>query len=330
MEEHFHPKITTREELEKMISSTACVRFSQISNLPKKIIAIGDVHGDFEHLFTILNRLKIIDEDNNWIGGDTIVVQTGDVLDDGGRGYDTNKKEHSADEIAIYNLLINLNNQANKLGGAVLMCIGNHEIINILENNVDYVNLYTKNYYSNMLNINRQNIITIGSEMAKKLSCVLKSVIKIGDIYFCHGGISYKLYNDVMRSNNWETFDRFIEHLNRILPKILNGNIDRYAKELEYIKNISWNRDYGDYMPNEFACMDFEKMFRKEEKLVIGHTVQPQGINSICNNRIFRIDTAISRAFGDRYKLEALEIINCRDFYRISILPNEVIRRKLT
>jgi hypothetical protein len=83
-------------------------------------------------------------------------------------------------------------------------------------------------------------------------------------------------------------------------------------------------------MPNEFACMDFEKMFRKEEKLVIGHTVQPQGINSICNNRIFRIDTAISRAFGDRYKLEALEIINCRDFYRISILPNEVIRRKLT
>ena len=329
MQEHFHPKVTTREELEKMINSTTCVRFSNISDLPKKIIAVGDIHGDFEHLFTILNRLKIIDQDNNWIGGDTIVVQTGDVLDDGGRGYDINKKEHSADEIAIYNLLINLNIQANKMGGAVLMCIGNHEIVNIFENNVDYVNFYTKKYYSDVLNINRKNVISVGSEMAKKLSCVLKSVIKIGNIYFCHGGISYKLYNNVMQSKRWPSFDRFIEHINRVLPKILNGNIELYSEELDFIKNISWDRDYGGFMPNEFVCDDFNKIFGKHGKLVIGHTVQPQGINSICDNRIFRIDTAISRAFGGINKLEALEIINCRDFYRISILPNEVIKRKL-
>jgi hypothetical protein len=297
--------------------------------LPKKIIAIGDIHGDFEHLFTILHRLKIIDQDNNWIGGDTIVVQTGDVLDDGGRGYDINKKEHSADEIAIYNLLINLNIQANKMGGAVLMCIGNHEIVNIFDNNIDYVNFYTKKYFSDILNINRKNIISLGSEMAKKLSCVLKSVIKINNIYFCHGGISIQLYNNVMRSNRWSTFDRFIDHLNAVLPKILNGNIEQYKEELEYIKNISWNRDYGGMIVNEFACYDFDKIFGKEGKLVIGHTVQPQGINAICDKRIFRIDTAISRAFGDINKLEALEIINCKDFYRISILPNEIIKKKL-
>ena len=329
MEEHFHPKVTTREELENMINNTTCIRFSKIADLPKKIIAIGDLHGDFEHLFNILNRLKIIDQNNNWTGGDTIIVQTGDVLDDGGRGYDTNKNEHSADEIAIYNLLINLNIQANKMGGAVLMCIGNHEIVNIFENNVDYVNFYTKKYYNDILNISRNNIISVGSEMAKKLSCVLKCVIKIGNIYFCHGGISYKLYNNVMQSNKWTSFDRFIEHINRVLPKILNGNIEIYAEELEYINNITWNRDYGGFMPNEFVCDDFNKIFGKEGKLVIGHTVQPQGINSICDNRIFRIDTAISRAFGGMYKLEALEIINCKDFYRISILPNEIIKKKL-
>lgn len=329
MEEHFHPKITTREELEKMINNTACVRYSKIVEQPKKIIAIGDVHGDFGHLFTILNRLNVIDQDNNWTGGDTIIVQTGDVLDDGGRGYDKNKKEHSADEIAIYNLLINLNIQANKMGGAVLMCIGNHEIVNIFDNNIDYVNFYTKKYYSDILNISRKNIISVGSEMAKKLSCVLKSVIKLGNIYFCHGGISYKLYNNVMRSNRWSTFDKFIEHINGVLPKMLNGNIELYKNELEYIQNISWNRDYGSFMPNEFVCDDFNKIFGKNGKLVIGHTVQPQGINSICDNRIFRIDTAISRAFGGVNKLEALEIINCKDFYRISILPNEIIKKKL-
>ena len=329
MEEHFHPKITTRQQLESLINDTTCIRYSKISNLPKKVIAIGDIHGDFDHLFTILYRLNIIDEDNNWTGGDTIIVQTGDVLDDGGRGNDINKKEYSADEIAIYNLLINLNTQANKLGGAVLMCIGNHEIINILENNVDYVNVYTKKYYNDNFNISRKNIISAGSEMAKKLSCVLKSVIKIGNIYFCHGGISYKLYNTVMKSKKWETFDRFIEHINNTLPKILNGHLDLYETELEYIKNISWNRDFGGFMPNEFVCDDFNTFFRKDEKMVIGHTVQPQGINSICNNRIFRIDTAISRAFSGINRLEALEIINCNDFYRISILPNEIIKKKL-
>jgi hypothetical protein len=329
MEEHFHPKITTRDELEKMINSTACIRYSKIPDVPKKIIAIGDIHGDFGHLFTILNRLNIIDDENNWTGGDTIIVQTGDVLDDGGRGYDKNKKEHSVDEIAIYNLLINLNVQANKMGGAVLMCIGNHEIVNIFDNNIDYVNFYTKKYYSDILNISRKNIISIGSDMAKKLSCVLKSVIKLGNIYFCHGGISYKLYNNVMRSNRWSTFDKFIEHINGVLPKMLNGNVELYKNELEYIQQISWNRDYGSFMPNEFVCDDFNKIFGKKGKLVIGHTVQPQGINSICDNRIFRIDTAISRAFGGNNKLEVLEIINCNDFYRISILPNEIIKKKL-
>jgi hypothetical protein len=312
-----------------MINSTACIRYSKIADKPKKIIAIGDIHGDFGHLFTILNRLNIIDDENNWTGGDTIIVQTGDVLDDGGRGYDKNKKEHSVDEIAIYNLLINLNVQANKMGGAVLMCIGNHEIVNIFDNNIDYVNFYTKKYYSDILNISRKNIISIGSDMAKKLSCVLKSVIKLGNIYFCHGGISSKLYNNVMRSNRWSTFDKFIEHINGVLPKMLNGNVELYKNELEYIQQISWNRDYGSFMPNEFVCDDFNKIFGKKGKLVIGHTVQPQGINSICDNRIFRIDTAISRAFGGNNKLEVLEIINCNDFYRISILPNEIIKKKL-
>lgn len=331
MEEHFHPKITTREELEKLINSTTCVKYSKIPNIPKKIIAIGDIHGDFAHLFIILFRLKIIDEDNNWIGGNTIIVQTGDVLDDGGRGYDVNKKEYSADEIAIYNLLINLNIEANKKGGAVLMCIGNHEIANILDSNIDHVNIYTQKYYRDVLNINRKNIISLGSEMANKLSCVLKSVIKLGNIYFCHGGISKQLYNKVMLRKKWNSFDDFIDHINSVLPKILKGNIQLYSEELEYIKNISYNRDYGMFMPNEFVCDDIDKTFGPEGKLVIGHTIQPQGINAICDNRIFRIDTAISRAFGNTInKLEVLEIIDCKHFYKISILPNQILKKKIT
>jgi hypothetical protein len=70
-------------------------------------------------------------------------------------------------------------------------------------------------------------------------------------------------------------------------------------------------------------------MFTNDEKIIIGHSIQMEGINSICNNRVFRIDTGISRAFNIKNKLEVLEIINCNDFYRIIINDNKVERIKL-
>jgi len=41
----------------------------------KRIIAIGDIHGDYEKLVKILSHSKLIDENNNWIGIDTILIQ---------------------------------------------------------------------------------------------------------------------------------------------------------------------------------------------------------------------------------------------------------------
>src|SRR5688572_4242503 len=62
----------------------------------KRVIAIGDLHGDLAATRSALKTAGVIDDKDAWIGKDTVVVQTGDVLDRG------------EDEQAILDLLFKL------------------------------------------------------------------------------------------------------------------------------------------------------------------------------------------------------------------------------
>src|SRR5258708_32924873 len=54
----------------------------------ERIVAVGDVHGDYDQLAAVLKSAGLIDEQGNWTGGKTHLVQNGDVLD---RGPDSRK-----------------------------------------------------------------------------------------------------------------------------------------------------------------------------------------------------------------------------------------------
>ena len=72
-----------KKEWEK-IYKEKCTNFNQLpSVLPpvKRIIVIGDLHGDWEMTIKSLKIGKVIDSNNKWIGGETIVVQVGDQID---------------------------------------------------------------------------------------------------------------------------------------------------------------------------------------------------------------------------------------------------------
>jgi hypothetical protein len=84
-----------------------------------RVVAVGDVHGDFEAFVTILRSAGIIDAKNRWTGGASHLVQIGDVLD---RGADSRK---------AMDLLMALEKQASKAGGRVHALIGNHEAMNV-------------------------------------------------------------------------------------------------------------------------------------------------------------------------------------------------------
>ena len=85
-----------------------------------RIVAVGDVHGSFEGLTSILRAAGIIDTAQQWAGGKTILVQTGDI-------YDRGNGVHQA-----LDLLMRLERQAKRAGGRVEPLLGNHEAVNIL------------------------------------------------------------------------------------------------------------------------------------------------------------------------------------------------------
>lgn len=88
----------------------------------QRLICIGDVHGDFDALEEFLTIADVYDPSlppsQQWVGGDTIVVQCGDVLDRG------------SEELLCFNLLTRLSQQAADNGGHLIILWGNHEALN--------------------------------------------------------------------------------------------------------------------------------------------------------------------------------------------------------
>ena len=85
----------------------------------ERIVAVGDVHGDYGQFVEVLRTAGVIDRKNKWTGGKTHLVQTGDVPH---RGPDSRK---------AMDLLMRLEKQAKKAGGFVHALIANHEAMNV-------------------------------------------------------------------------------------------------------------------------------------------------------------------------------------------------------
>ncbi len=85
----------------------------------ERVVAIGDVHGDYRAFVSLLRSARVIDQKNRWTAGKTHLVQTGDLLD---RGADSRK---------VMDLLMDLEKRAQKSGGRVHVLLGNHEAMNL-------------------------------------------------------------------------------------------------------------------------------------------------------------------------------------------------------
>lgn len=85
----------------------------------ERVVAFGDMHGDYAKFEGMLSDAGLIDAQGNWNGGRTHFVQLGDVPD---RGADTRR---------ILDHLMRLEPQARRVGGMVHALIGNHEAMNI-------------------------------------------------------------------------------------------------------------------------------------------------------------------------------------------------------
>jgi hypothetical protein len=87
---------------------------------PESVVAIGDVHNDFDDFVAILRRTGLTDQQNHWTGGKTTFVQVGDLLDRGPKPRE------------VMDLMMALEKQAPQAGGRVVGLLGNHEVMNIM------------------------------------------------------------------------------------------------------------------------------------------------------------------------------------------------------
>jgi hypothetical protein len=294
-----------------------------------KIIAIGDIHGDFDALVTALYKAKIIDEDGNWwnennVNSNTIVIQLGDLLDRGGRD-DGVDSDNYKEEIDILQFIEHLNdkNNAGRCGSAFITLLGNHEIMNLMG---DYRYVSQSAMKGMGGDEGRRELFKPGGPISKHLGCTCHGICKIGDWIFVHGGILpkhiknpeftigkfNKLVRDILMGNKVKELTPNVKELN---PNVKELNKDE--KELIFgTDGLFWTRELSDQnKPNCAAAKKSLEMMNGSSSsggIVVGHTIQTDGINGQCDNRVWRIDSGMSQAFGgnNKNKIEVLKIDN--------------------
>ena len=116
----------------------------------KKLIAIGDIHGDLSVAIKSFKLAEVIDINipiNNthitkikWIGGKTVVVQLGDQIDrvrpnelvnDLCSEDDPELNQDEGSDLKIICLFEKLHKEAIEQGGALFSILGNHELMNV-------------------------------------------------------------------------------------------------------------------------------------------------------------------------------------------------------
>ena len=259
-----------------------------------RIIAIGDLHGDFKAAKRAFKLGGAINEKGTWIGGPLVVVQTGDVLDRGN------------DERELLAFLDQEQDAAEKAGGHVYRLNGNHEIMNV-QGDFRYVSEQGFKAFANEPSTGRPDAAELpieqrgraeaflpGGRQARKLAA-FPIVWIVGDTVFAHGG--------VLPTHLGYGLDR----MNQQIGAWMRGEA-QLPKKLQGDRTPFWIRDYGELGRDE-VCTELDRVLRalKAARLVVGHTPQKSGISFGCDRRLARIDVGLSSYYGNN-PTQVLEI----------------------
>lgn len=249
------------------------------------IYVIGDLHADWNMTLNLFINLELCDNNKKWIAGNKIVVQVGDQVDGKGRGGNPDANG----EIEILDFFENMHEQAKAYGGGVYSILGNHEFMNV-DNNLSYVSEKDKNIH------NRHSLFSTGSTIANKWANTRNVIMRINDIIFVHAGLVPENTN---RKN-------FISKINETARKYLRSEKDRSDEDVEkylfdYETAPVWNRELGGNVSCSRVNKTLENIKKNSSKkvnhIIVGHSVQ-NTINSVCDNKIFRVDVGLSKALG--------------------------------
>ncbi|HEY5938654.1 MAG TPA: metallophosphoesterase [Kofleriaceae bacterium] len=261
--------------------------------MPKRLVAIGDLHGDLAATRAALRTAGAIDAKDRWVGGALVVVQTGDVLDRGD------------DEQAILDLVAKLELEAKAAGGAFIMLLGNHELMNGA-GDLRYVTAGGMSDFDDVPDLDttkwqeiperarkRMAALAPGGPYARKLAT--HNVIAIvGDTIFSHAGVL----------GDWVTQVDAVNQSSRCWLDGQSGGPEDRPPALASDESPVWTRAVG---LESADCAQVKASLDKlgVKRMVVGHTVQ-QTINAICDGAVWRIDVGLAKGYGG--PIEVLEL----------------------
>lgn len=289
-----------------------------------RLVAIGDLHGDMSKTRRAFKIGGLIDNQDSWTGGTTTAVQVGDQLDRGDN------------EVQILYFLERLQKEAADAGGALHILNGNHETMNVggrfryatTPGRIDFLRwqlvesigaglkakcgcsgaehdtaaaLQLPSNLMQAANTARLAALQPGGSVAQRFLARHHTVLQIGSTVFVHGGIL-----------PWHA-DYGLERINRESQEWISGQSPQQEPAfLGGRSAVVWAREYSTEDARRCDCNALQEALSKisgSKRMVVGHTIQEQGINSACAERVFRIDVGMSKGCGNG-EPEVLEILN--------------------
>jgi hypothetical protein len=276
-----------------------------------RVVAVGDVHGDYDQLVTVLRDAGVVDTQLAWTGTRAHLVQTGDRID---RAPDSRK---------VMDLLMRLEKEARKAGGAVHDLVGNHEAMNVLG---DFRYVTPEEFAAFITPDSKRQEEALYARFLEEVKAEKKrpptdeeiskwrqehppgyaeyraafspkgdygswivrqnAIIRIGDTLFLHGGLSTK-YGDFS-----------IGDINERIRQELRDADPRAALMSRDPEGPLWFRGLAQGDPA--LAKDLDEVLRRTgcKRMVVGHTPTEGLVMPRYGSRLLQIDVGLSKVFG--------------------------------
>jgi len=262
----------------------------------KKIFVMGDVHGGYSGMISLLKANGIITNNLNWNFGEGHLVFLGDIFDRGDKVTES-----------LW-FIYHLTRQAAEAGGKVHYLLGNHEIMVLRK---DYRYLPSKYYYLND-KLRKDYSSHFGKNtLFGKWIRSLNSVVIIDRYMFVHAGISPEVFSQRLTPSEMNSIVKTYiakkpEKKDHNLEKLLTGNMGIFW----YRGLVEKNHAYPMADP---PFVDSLTNFYHVETIFVGHTNVPV-ITPLFNGKVIATDVPY---YTFKAKPEAV-LIEKNEIFRVS------------
>lgn len=221
-----------------------------------KVVAIGDIDGEYEELVALLKEVNLIDTSLNWVGGNSHLVSLGNLLGETGEGG------------KVLPLFMKLQRQAIGAGGKLHIVLGDADVDALTGNT------------------------TLDPESRDWLA-QLSIVIKINDTIYTHGGISDGFVGESLESIN-EMARKELKVINLSAVKAATDNTRLQNSVLSDKGPIRYRGTAMCHPYTE--SFNTERFLKKAgaSQIVIGHVPTGGRVRSRMNGLVVLLDTGPS------------------------------------